>query len=1488
MDKTTQFARAAMTLLFAVLTSFMAVSTGFAADGVPTKGSCGPSDKPEAVLWEFDMSTQTLTISGEGDMADFESPANAPWYSWCSDITSVVVANGVTSVSRYAFSSDYWQLENISLASTIVNIGDYAFCDAPLKSIQQIKTESATRKKDGGADEPVASFLPDNLQIIGKYALSNTKITSLTIPSLVNTIGEGALANNSKLTTLTVLGTMLMPGFEGDILEGCTALTAIYVPETVVEDYKNNTLWQRYASLIQAAPKQGEEPGGGGEGGSASGTVTIGEDKEGSADLPISASHSYVLTQQIFTADQINHAKGKIWSLGFNVETGDLTRNLAIYITTTDQTWLSSSEWQAVTDADCVYNGEVTFATGKWATVYFDKPFEYDGKSNLIITVDDNTGKSSGSWGVLSCHTIKGSHIYAYSESKDLDPKDVATIEKASYKSSVSYQSQIQFTFGDYPTPGNPAVTEIGDVSAKVQCSLRGEAKAWNLRYRKVAGEGEEEQRYVAQNDITTSPFTIEGLTANTKYEAQVQAVFAAKEEGGEDILSDWTSPLVFTTNCCPVDQQADIIYAVNSNYSNWHGYAIQFMDITDENNPVEAAYINPVDYSFTGGKLTLCCGHKYKVNWIFDENHSNVNGSFSLALYFEPGDKFFSMPMGTAPTETAELTTFVMDCTPYCAQMPQILNEAGTTYESATITFTSQTKSGQVVYSTEADFDPDKATPEDMDFEELPTSNVPWEQPNASFTLKGLQPLTAYYVRVRSVCTAEPLGTSRWSEPIKVITGSRYDGPSNVTAEPVDSRTEKISWKNGGSSSKANIYYRAKVEGSPVNPDDIQTIGGGNGSGFTKNGWGEGIWSSGDNNPYSNILYVGGVGGNTTYSFLAGQGKTGMSGEKFLYGMVEQTEATPLEQMRKLDRECLNDADRAARIKDLKKNINDIQDRINTFYNLMTNPSLTDEQKAELEKQIADHETELAELQSELETLESLPTDDEKLKQMKELEGYLKDDERMMNELMDWLEKGKITEEEYDEQMKVLNEDYYKKDRELSNLRATTSAAENVYRDGFSITPEVPSGADTELPKSRALTRAGEDAKYVFFIRHSNGNGVLLVKDLTITPNDKLNEWKVIPNVSGTSYTLTDLDPSTTYEVMVEAVQESGAKGARSPIATFTTIGAETDPVDGVFAVSKDKKVSFAKGNLRYEGDIYGYESEWSMAKQQYEVLGEENINYQGDWSFPKYPTDLLCWSTTNNYYGVSTYYWNEPDEIKEKFKGDFVDWGTNPILISQLGAGWRTLSSDEWKYLLTERDNAAQLNAFATIAISEETKVKGLVILPDEWNAPDGVMLSEEMTIAQWTAIEETGAVFLPVTGHLWTWKDEQGNDQASVNGLDVIGNYWTSTPSAEESGDFACALNFNTEVVPGAEIERNLGCAVRLVKEVELYEIGDANGDGKIDAEDIVEITNFIEGTPSEKFKGLKFADVNKDGVVNIADIVMLTNMLFRSADNQGEQP
>ncbi len=1142
--------------------------------------------------------------------------------------------------------------------------------------------------------------------------------------------------------------------------------------------------------------------------------VSIGNTDKSDGSLPIDQYSKYSLTQQIYTKDEINHAAGKITSIAFYGYDYGMERTCDVYLSpTTKNAFESNTDWVKVAPEDKVFSGHITVNNGLWSIIDFDTPYEYDGKSNLLVTVDDNTNAANSStvyWGVFIASGNQALYYSKrYSTPVNLDPTQSIEESGAYY----GRKNCIQLCFETNPKPYKLEAVEVGDKSAQIQCSLRGDATAWNLRYRKVAGEGEEEQSWTQENNLTTRSFTIEDLTTSTKYEVQVQAVFS------EDILSEWTDPAVFTTSCCPVEQQVEIMYALNSQYIEWYDYAVQIVDITDEDNPVEVAHLRAPSYQAYGGTVTLCCGHKYQVNWIYDADMAVYSQSYNFSLYYNTGDLIYSMARGEAPEETAELTTFVMDCTPYCAQMPQNVSVAGTTYNSATITFASETKAGEVVYSTEANFDPNTATPTSLDFTALPVSEDPWggTPPNSSLTLTGLESLTDYYVSVRSVCLADVPGVSRWSDPVKVTTGSRYDAPTQVIAEPVNSRTEKLSWSSRGNEMSHNLYYRKQAVGNPVAPGDIQTFGGGNGTGFKDGSWGEGIQSSYGDRPFSNILFVEGVPAGSSFSFKAGNGKTGAGQTKFLYGMKKKAKDKKARKtMESLDMSCLNDADRAARKKQYELLIWASEEQIKLAKEQLDEGTITQEQ---YDKEVAERNQEIDKYRENLEMLNALPTDAQKLETMKALEASL-------------ASEG-LSQEERQSKLAELNE-----------LRAITTNAENSQKDGFSITKEKES--------ANARTRGTDDDTYIFFIRHSDPNGVLLVKDLTISPPELQGEWNVIPNVSGNSYMLTGLEPGTAYEVMVEPVYEDGTTGMQSPITVFTTFGEESEPLEGVFSVSKDKKVGFAKGNLRYSKDA-NWNDHWSLAEHQYDILGADNLKSQEVNQYGnRFPSedhlDLFCWSAGYSNNGtVYTY----PDD--SYYTGDFKEWGTQTAFTDIYGFGWSTMTKDEWTYLLSERENAATLKSFATV-----NGVKGLVLLPDEWNAPDGVIVSEEMTAEQWATIEKTGAVFLPAAGTLTV--NMEGSTVATVNDVNVVGSYWSSTPSETDVNAFSMTFT-ESEVEPAVDIYRRIGSAVRLVKALPEPVKGDANNDGVVNAVDIVYVVVFLkDGT---KLPGFSEKAANADG-------------------------
>ena len=74
-----------------------------------------------------------------------------------------------------------------------------------------------------------------------------------------------------------------------------------------------------------------------------------------------------------------------------------------------------------------------------------------------------------------------------------------------------------------------------------------------------------------------------------------------------------------------------------------------------------------------------------------------------------------------------------------------------------------------------------------------------------------------------------------------------------------------------------------------------------------------------------------------------------------------------------------------------------------------------------------------------------------------------------------------------------------------------------------------------------------------------------------------------------------------------------------------------------------------------------------------------------------------------------------------------------------------------------------------------------------------------------------------------------------------------------------------------------ENNISVTLSLTNSTDITIKGDANGDGIVNAADIVEVVNYIMGSPSEKFKK-KAADTNSDKTVNAADVVSLVNIII----------
>ena len=178
-----------------------------------SSGNCG--DSGSNVTWSLD-DNGTLTISGSGKIEDYRSDIDQPWYSNRSDITSVVIKPGVTSIGSLAFYKCS-NLTSITIPSGLTSIGEMAFfnCSA-LTSVT----------------------IPNGVISIGNFAFGScTGLKSITIPSSVTSIENNIFQDCTGLTNITVDSSN--PSFcsESGVLFNKDKTTLIYCPRRKTGSY---------------------------------------------------------------------------------------------------------------------------------------------------------------------------------------------------------------------------------------------------------------------------------------------------------------------------------------------------------------------------------------------------------------------------------------------------------------------------------------------------------------------------------------------------------------------------------------------------------------------------------------------------------------------------------------------------------------------------------------------------------------------------------------------------------------------------------------------------------------------------------------------------------------------------------------------------------------------------------------------------------------------------------------------------------------------------------------------------------------------------------------------------------------------------------------------------------------------------------------------------------------------------------------------------
>jgi len=264
-------------------------------------------------------------------------------------------------------------------------------------------------------------------------------------------------------------------------------------------------------------------------------------------------------------------------------------------------------------------------------------------------------------------------------------------------------------------------------------------------------------------------------------------------------------------------------------------------------------------------------------------------------------------------------------------------------------------------------------------------------------------------------------------------------------------------------------------------------------------------------------------------------------------------------------------------------------------------------------------------------------------------------------------------------------------------------------------------------------------------------------------------------------------------------------------------------------FSVAEGRRVLFSPGNLQYcsigshssvEGTASGL---FRFAEHQYDFLGQANAlvsDTNSGW------IDLFTWGSSG--WHVAPCSEKDGDYDIESLCGSeaFADWGIYNAIGFDAHGTWRTLTRDEWDYLVNRRA-ATSIDGIDSARYAEATVcgVKGLILFPDQFSRPasiapianinqnnfaisfnDNIYNAEE-----WSSLEKAGAVFLPAAGFRGgTWLSTVGEG----------GSYWASTCNTARQ---AYALLFIDGLVNASaectyEKDRGYGRSVRLVRDVQ----------------------------------------------------------------------
>ncbi len=258
-----------LSVLLAMIMMISIIPMSSITASAATSGTCG-----ENLTWNFDESTGTLTISGTGEMDDYDDGYDhreRPWEDIRDDIKSVVIEYGVITVGSYALSgcgnitditipesvdticwrafSGCWSLDNIVISEGVEVIESEAFAScigltevtipASVSSIELWAFDNCKSLEKFHVDKNNLFFSTDEYGVLFnkdkscllQYPRENT-IASYTVPDSVTHINDDCFYGCKNITTVVIGSGVTNIG--NYAFSGCENLVNITLPDSLL------------------------------------------------------------------------------------------------------------------------------------------------------------------------------------------------------------------------------------------------------------------------------------------------------------------------------------------------------------------------------------------------------------------------------------------------------------------------------------------------------------------------------------------------------------------------------------------------------------------------------------------------------------------------------------------------------------------------------------------------------------------------------------------------------------------------------------------------------------------------------------------------------------------------------------------------------------------------------------------------------------------------------------------------------------------------------------------------------------------------------------------------------------------------------------------------------------------------------------------------------------------------------------------------------